>query len=225
MSVRRRTPAPPARRRGRRSRTRRAGCSRRSTLIAGSDAPARSARRRPDDDAGVRHVVVSIPMRTRFRGITVRESTLVHGPAGWGEFAPFLEYDAAESRALVARGDGGRDRRVPRAACATGCRSTSPCRPPTRRPRRRSCARSGCRTAKVKVAEQGQDEADDLARLEAVRVGARPARAGAHRRQRPVGRRHRPRPAAAVRPGRGRPGVRRAAVRERRGAGRGAPPR
>ena len=28
----------------------------------------------------------AIPMRTRFRGITVREGALIEGPAGWGEF-------------------------------------------------------------------------------------------------------------------------------------------
>ena len=37
--------------------------------------------------------VYSIPMRTRFRGITVREGMLLRGAAGWGEFSPFLEYD------------------------------------------------------------------------------------------------------------------------------------
>ncbi|OOL30864.1 O-succinylbenzoate synthase, partial [Rhodococcus rhodochrous] len=37
-------------------------------------------------------VVVSLPMRVRFRGITERELVLVRGPAGWGEFGPFPEY-------------------------------------------------------------------------------------------------------------------------------------
>ncbi|MGN6131100.1 MAG: o-succinylbenzoate synthase, partial [Nocardioidaceae bacterium] len=32
----------------------------------------------------------SIPMTTRFRGITVREGMLLRGDAGWGEFSPFL---------------------------------------------------------------------------------------------------------------------------------------
>ena len=31
----------------------------------------------------------AIPMRTRFRGITVREGAVIKGPAGWGEFSPF----------------------------------------------------------------------------------------------------------------------------------------
>ena len=36
--------------------------------------------------------VFSIPLRTRFRGITVREGVLIRGAAGWGEWSPFLEY-------------------------------------------------------------------------------------------------------------------------------------
>ena len=34
--------------------------------------------------------VFSIPLRTRFRGITVREGVLLRGDAGWGEWSPFL---------------------------------------------------------------------------------------------------------------------------------------
>src|SRR5690625_7131784 len=37
-----------------------------------------------------------IPMRTRFRGITAREGLLIRGSAGWGEFSPFLDYDAPQ---------------------------------------------------------------------------------------------------------------------------------
>ena len=42
--------------------------------------------------------VYSVPLRTRFRGIDVRDGVLVRGPAGWGEFSPFWDYDVAESR-------------------------------------------------------------------------------------------------------------------------------
>src|SRR3954452_15774371 len=45
--------------------------------------------------AGLR--AFSIPMRTKFRGITVREGALIQGPAGWGEFSPFAEYGPKES--------------------------------------------------------------------------------------------------------------------------------
>ena len=41
--------------------------------------------------------VVGLPMRNKFRGITTREVALFEGPAGWGEFSPFLEYDDIES--------------------------------------------------------------------------------------------------------------------------------
>jgi len=41
--------------------------------------------------------VVALPLKSKFRSITVREVALFQGPAGWGEFAPFLEYDDAES--------------------------------------------------------------------------------------------------------------------------------
>ncbi|WP_223881263.1 o-succinylbenzoate synthase [Nesterenkonia ebinurensis] len=42
-------------------------------------------------------VVVSLPMRTRFRGQTARQVLLLRGPAGWGEFGPFPEYGPEES--------------------------------------------------------------------------------------------------------------------------------
>ena len=41
--------------------------------------------------------VVALPMKTKFRGIDIRETALIKSSAGWGEFAPFLEYDAQES--------------------------------------------------------------------------------------------------------------------------------
>lgn len=41
--------------------------------------------------------VLSLPMVTRFRGITEREIMLFEGPDGWAEFSPFTEYGTAES--------------------------------------------------------------------------------------------------------------------------------
>ncbi len=37
--------------------------------------------------------VYAVPLVERFRGITVREGVLLEGPAGWGDFCPFVEYD------------------------------------------------------------------------------------------------------------------------------------
>jgi len=41
--------------------------------------------------------VVDLPTKTNFRGVTSREVALFQGPAGWGEFSPFLEYSPKES--------------------------------------------------------------------------------------------------------------------------------
>ena len=41
--------------------------------------------------------VIALPMRTTFRGLNIRETALIEGPSGWGEFAPFVEYDDQES--------------------------------------------------------------------------------------------------------------------------------
>lgn len=112
--------------------------------------------------------VWSVPMTTRFRGITVREGVLLEGPGGWGEWSPFLEYDAAVAEPWLrcaeeaAAGDWPeplRDR-VP-------VNVTVPAVGPERA--HEIVSGSGCRTAKVKVAEPGQEEAEDEARLEAVR--------------------------------------------------------
>ena len=46
---------------------------------------------------GRRLEVFTLPMTTRFRGVTSREGVLVFGDAGVGEFSPFWDYDATES--------------------------------------------------------------------------------------------------------------------------------
>ena len=114
--------------------------------------------------------VVTLPLRTRFRGVAEREVALVRGPRGWGEFAPFLEYGPPEaSRWLAAaieaawvgwpapvRGSVPVNATVP----AIGAREVPAL-----------LARyDGCTTAKVKVAERGQRERDDIDRVAAVRA-------------------------------------------------------
>ena len=46
--------------------------------------------------------VITLPTRSNFRGINVREVALMQGPQGWGEFSPFLEYDDKECRPWLA---------------------------------------------------------------------------------------------------------------------------
>ncbi|MBA2955629.1 o-succinylbenzoate synthase [Nocardioides sp. MAH-18] len=112
--------------------------------------------------------VFSLPMRTRFRGITVREGMLLHGDAGWGEWSPFLEYDArvAEPWLRCAEEAATGDWPAP-LRDAVPVNVTVPAVDAERA--HAIVSAGGCRTAKVKVAEPGQTLGDDQARLEAVR--------------------------------------------------------
>ncbi len=115
-----------------------------------------------------RLAVWSVPMRTRFRGITVREGVLLRGVAGWGEWSPFLEYDAAVAEPWLrcAEEAAAGDWPVP-VRDAVPVNVTVPAVGPERA--HAIVLAGGCRTAKVKVAEPGQSLADDEARVEAVR--------------------------------------------------------
>jgi len=116
----------------------------------------------------------AIPMATRFRGITVREGLLIEGPAGWGEFCPFPEYDDRECVPWLATAVE---------ACTAGwpqpLRDRIPvnCTVPAVGPQRAHdiVTKSGCRTAKVKVADHPGSLPEDLARVEAVRGALGPA--------------------------------------------------
>jgi o-succinylbenzoate synthase len=113
--------------------------------------------------------VYSIPLTTRFRGIDVREGVLLRGDAGWGEFSPFLEYDAEVARPWLAAAREAADDGWPEPVRdAIPVNVTVPACDPERA-REIVLASNGCRTAKVKVAERGQVLAHDQARLEAVR--------------------------------------------------------
>lgn len=118
--------------------------------------------------------VVALPMRTRFRGVDVREALLFEGPEGWAEFSPFPEYDDAEAATwLAAAIDFAwspqptplRDR-VPVNATIPAVPASDAADVLARFP--------GCRTAKVKVAERGHVLADDVARVRAVREALGP---------------------------------------------------
>jgi O-succinylbenzoate synthase len=118
--------------------------------------------------------VWSIPMRTRFRGITVREGALVRGEAGWGEWSPFLEYppDVAEPWLRCAEEAAAGDWPDP-LRTSVPVNVTVPAVGPERA--HALVLAGGCTTAKVKVAEAGQSTADDEARVEAVRDALGPS--------------------------------------------------
>jgi o-succinylbenzoate synthase len=110
----------------------------------------------------------AIPMTTRFRGITVREGAVLRGPNGWGEFCPFDDYDDAVAATWLATAVE---------QCTEGwpapVRDRIPinCTVPVVDPVRAHTivAKSGCGTAKVKVADHPASLGEDMARLEAVR--------------------------------------------------------
>lgn len=112
--------------------------------------------------------VVAIPMTTKFRGLMVREAVLVRGPLGWAEFSPFVEYDDEEALAWWrATREAMEQGWPPPVRERVAVNATVPATDPQRA--HAIVRASGCRTAKVKVAEKGQSEAEDLARIEAVR--------------------------------------------------------
>lgn len=138
--------------------------------------------RRPVELADLleRLYVVALPMRVRFRGITTREVALIDGPAGWGEFGAFVEYEPPEAAHWLASGIAAAYRPLPAvrrthipinatvpavaAADVPGVLARFP----------------GARTAKVKVAEPGQALADDVARVAAVRAAGLTVRVDAN---------------------------------------------
>ena len=113
--------------------------------------------------------VVALPLAVKFRGIMTREALLIDGPAGWGEFSPFLEYGAEESAAWLAAGLEAATQGFPKPQRESiEVNGTIPAVPASevesvmeRYP--------GCRTFKIKVAEPGQSLVDDVARVQAVR--------------------------------------------------------
>ncbi|WP_347350516.1 o-succinylbenzoate synthase [Intrasporangium sp.] len=113
--------------------------------------------------------VVSIPMRVPFRGLRTREALLFEGPRGWGEFAPFVEYDDTESARWLAAGiDWAYAAQPAPARDVVPVNATVPAVAPDRVAG--VLARfDGCSTAKVKVAHAGQSLADDVCRVAATR--------------------------------------------------------
>ncbi|ABG93808.1 MULTISPECIES: o-succinylbenzoate synthase [Rhodococcus] len=115
-------------------------------------------------------VVVSLPMRVRFRGITTREALLLRGPAGWGEFAPFPEYaDDEAAHWLQSAIEDAWLGPPPAVRTRVPINATVPAVDAARVPALLE-RYPGARTAKVKVAERGQTLDDDVARVRAVRA-------------------------------------------------------
>ncbi len=115
----------------------------------------------------------AIGLRLRFRGLSERQGLLWRGTVGWAEWSPFLDYGGPELvpwwRAAEEAAEQGWPEPI-RTRIPVNC--TVPAVAPE--VAHRLVRESGCRTAKVKVAEPGQVLGDDLDRLEAVRAALGP---------------------------------------------------
>lgn len=109
--------------------------------------------------------VVQLPMRVKFRGITQREALLIQGPAGWGEFSAFTEYDSVEASRWLAAGIEAAYQPFP-----MPLRKSIPVNATLPAVAADQVGRvldnyDAPHTIKIKVAEQGQSLEDDLARV------------------------------------------------------------
>ena len=104
-----------------------------------------------------------LPLRTRFRGLLERDGMLVRRGEAWAEFSPFADYPEPMRRRWAAATLESLDGALPAPVRTTvPVNVTVPAVGPELA--HRLVADSGCRTAKVKVGDDG-----DEARVEAVR--------------------------------------------------------
>ena len=112
--------------------------------------------------------VIALPMKTTFRGITVREVALIKGPHGWGEFSPFLEYDDAESAPWLASAIEAATTPKPKLyRTSVAINGTIPALNDKKKIEELVNSFPGVETYKVKV---GQNLSEDVARLAMIRV-------------------------------------------------------
>ena len=113
---------------------------------------------------------VEIPMTVTFRGVNSRQSALICGPYGWGEFAPFLEYGPQESAAWLACALEAAWLPTPEPVrTRIPLNATLPAVPAERVPEVLAKYAGDIQELKIKVAEKGQSLADDIARVAAAR--------------------------------------------------------
>jgi O-succinylbenzoate synthase len=111
--------------------------------------------------------VIALPMKTNFRGVTVREVALFKGEYGWGEFSPFLEYDDQESsRWLAAAVEAATQPRPAQLRSSIPVNGTIPATNDKKVIDDLVAAYPGVTTYKVKV---GENLSEDIVRLARIR--------------------------------------------------------
>jgi O-succinylbenzoate synthase len=113
--------------------------------------------------------VVALPLKSKFRGITVREVALFEGPAGWGEFAPFLEYDDVESSTWLLSAIDAATNPAPMAYRSfIKVNATLPALNNTKEIEELLQSFAGCDTIKIKVGENLGEDIQRVARVRAL---------------------------------------------------------
>ena len=111
--------------------------------------------------------VVALPMKTDFRGVTVREVALFKGEFGWGEFSPFIEYDDKESSHWLASAiEAAITPRPPRFRESIPVNGTIPATNDKQTIDQLVASYNGVKTYKVKV---GENLSEDIVRLARIR--------------------------------------------------------
>ena len=111
--------------------------------------------------------VIALPMKTKFRGITVREVALFKGEYGWAEFSPFLEYDDAEAAHWLASAiEAATTPRPQLFRTSVAVNGTIPALNDANQLKAIVESFPGVKSFKVKV---GNNPAEDLARVDVIR--------------------------------------------------------
>lgn len=110
--------------------------------------------------------VVALPTKTDFRSVKMREVALFEGPRGWGEFSPFVEYEARECVPwLVSAVEAATVMPPEVLRTRIEVNATMPAINGKERIAEVLSGFPGCKTVKIKV---GADLKEDLARIAAV---------------------------------------------------------
>ena len=111
--------------------------------------------------------VLSIPMRTKFRGLTTREVLLFEGPNGWAEWSPFTEYGDEEASIWLKAAIEWAFGDIPKTEVKTI--KVNATLPAVKDVRTALAPFGKFEVVKIKVAEAGQTLQDDLDRIHQVR--------------------------------------------------------
>ena len=111
--------------------------------------------------------VLSIPMRTKFRGLTTREVLLFEGPNGWAEWSPFTEYEDEEASIWLKAAIEWAFGHIPKTDVKTI--KVNATLPAVKDVRTALAPFGKFEVVKIKVAEPGQALQDDLDRIHQVR--------------------------------------------------------